>query len=388
MPGLYIHVPFCIRQCLYCDFYVVPLGSGPVSERLKTHHQIDNRPFLESLDRDFATAPPDVRPSTVYIGGGTPTELSLADLTVLLDLLAARFDLSAVTEFTVEANPGTLSEEKARLLFDHGVTRISLGAQSFDDPTLEFLGRIHNTAETHEAVALIRRIGFDNLNLDLLINLPGTDLPHLDRDIDALLSLAPEHASCYTIDYEPHTHLTQLRDKGFVQELNHDLAVAQYDHLRARLADAGLAHYELFNFARRGRHSRHNQATWRGGETLGFGPAAHSHWQGERRANPRSMAVWASRLSNGKPPHTSAETLDPEPKAREQVMTRLRQIAGVNAADFARATGFELESLLAEALPDLLGRDWVEWIGSGDARALRLHPDAYYLSNAVFEAIL
>jgi len=394
MAGLYIHIPFCIRKCLYCDFYLEPLGTGPISERLNTHQEIRQSPFLDALTTEFRLLPqlqdeadgapetPVIR--TVYIGGGTPTELAPEDFRRLFDELALAFDLADVVEFTVEANPGTLTREKVDLMLERGVTRISLGVQSFDDEVLDMLGRIHNAAEARETVAMLRRAGVDNLNLDLIINLPGSSLPQVDWDLENLIELDPEHCSCYALDWTPGTHLTTLRDQGQVAEIDEELAVAQYQHLRKKLIGAGFHHYELFNFAKPGRESQHNTATWRGGDYLGFGPSASSHVAGRRTSNVASLRLYQEHLLAGRTPVVESELLDPNRKARELLMTSLRQVDGVPRDWFHARTGFELEALVGDALQDLTEKGW---LGQNDERVW-ITAEGIYLSNRIFEAIL
>lgn len=383
MSGLYVHVPFCIRKCLYCDFYLEPLGTGPIAERLRTHHRIDNSSFLDGLEAEISRLPPDFAPSTVYIGGGTPTELSHPDFTRLLALLH-RLDLSQVEEWTVEANPGTLTEDKVEQMLEAGATRLSLGIQSFNDDMLRFLGRIHSAAEAIETVAMLRRLGVKNLNLDLIINLPGTTMESVEYDLDQLLALAPEHTSCYTLDWTPGTHITHLRSLGHVQELEDDLAIAQYELLCERLTADGLEHYELFNFARPGRRSLHNTRTWQGGEYLGVGPAASSHWNRERYTNVRDLAAWTRGQMAGTDTRIEQERLPPEARARELLMTTLRQLEGVDRRWFYGATGFEIEALAGADLAEFAAAGMVE---NGPER-VRITQAGVYVSNRIFESFL
>ena len=384
MAGLYVHVPFCIRKCLYCDFYVAPLGTGPIADRLRTHHRIDNSRFLDALGAELGRLPEGFAPETVYIGGGTPTELSGPDFERMFDLLHECVDPRAVREWTIEANPGTLSREKADLMLRRGVNRVSLGVQTFHDELLRWLGRIHTAAEARATVGMLRDLGADNLNLDLIINLPGTDLDHLRRDVDELLALAPEHASCYTLDWTPGTHITDLRDRGFVAELAEDLARAQYDELRPRMEAAGLEHYELFNFARTGRRSQHNTATWRGGDYLGCGPSASSHWRGRRWTNVRDVEAWCRAQLAGERCEIESEMLAPEAKARELLMTSLRQMDGVERAWFRGRSGFEIEDLAGEALTEFEKAGWI----AQDGERVRITEAGVYLSNRIFAEIV
>lgn len=391
MVGLYVHVPFCVRKCLYCDFFVVPLGKGAIAERLKVLPESRQPRYLDALAAEFRllpqfTEPPDMLPPvrTVYIGGGTPTELSLADFTRLFDELRFVFDLTAVEEFTVEANPGTLTRGHAELMFERGVNRISLGVQSFDDETLDKLGRIHTAEEARETVTMLREVGFQNLNLDLIINLPDTTLAQVDWDVENLLACEPEHASCYALDWTPGTHFSILKDSGLMQEVDEEIAVAQYHHLRRKLLGAGFHHYELFNFAKSSFEAKHNLDTWRGGDLLGFGPSASSHVQGVRCTNVASLPLYQGKLLAGESPVTERDPLSAERKARELLMTALRQMDGVPRDWFAGVSGFEIETLAGGALAEFAEAGWIYQ----DAERVRITPEGVYVSNRIFEAIL
>ncbi|HOW97161.1 MAG TPA: radical SAM family heme chaperone HemW [Kiritimatiellia bacterium] len=267
MPGLYIHVPFCARKCAYCDFYSVPLNAAAAEE------------YLRALDRECGGLPDGFAPETVFIGGGTPTVLPPAELARLLDLLARRVNLGRVTEWTCEANPVTLDAEKIRILRGAGVNRVSLGVQSFDDGVLKFLGRLHTAREAVEAFRLLRAEGFDNIGLDLMCAVPGGAI---ERDLERALALGPEHLSVYGLTFEDGTPLARRRDAGEVAELDEDEQLRQFRVVRETLKGAGFHHYEISNYARPGRECRHNLLYWGPGEYLGLGPAAHSHWGGQR----------------------------------------------------------------------------------------------------------
>jgi oxygen-independent coproporphyrinogen III oxidase len=381
MPGLYLHIPFCVRKCLYCDFYSLPTGSGPIAGRLASACGSDNSRFLDALDRELSLLPADFRPETVFIGGGTPTELSDRDFTRLFEVLKARIDLSRVAEWTCESNPGTLTAGKARILKAAGVNRMSLGVQSFDPRNLEFLGRIHSSDEAADAFRLLRRTGFENINLDLIYAIPGSSRDALERDLDRIAELAPEHVACYALIFEDGTPLTDLRDRGFVKEVDDDEQFAQYQCVRNRLAEAGYAHYEISNFARPGRECRHNILYWSGAEYLGCGPSAHSHWQGLRYGNVRSLEDYcASLIDEGRSPREFEERLEPEAKARETLVMSLRRLDGVSRSAFKNQTGFDYADLCGATLRRL------ESLGLLDASGerLRLTEEGLFVSDGVF----
>lgn len=384
MPGLYVHIPFCVRKCVYCDFYSLPTAQGPLARRVNAADQPDQPDFLRALERELASLPDGFRPETVFLGGGTPTELSLADLRTLLSLLRQHVDLGAVREWTCESNPGTLAEPKVEALLAAGVNRISLGVQSFDPPTLEFLGRIHSADEAREGFRLLRRMGVRNINLDLIYGVPGTSRDAVARDIDALLELGPDHAACYCLIFEDGTPLNDLRNRGFVKEVDDDTELEQYNLVRDRLRSAGYEHYEISNFARPGFRCVHNLLYWGTGEYLGVGPSAHSHWQGVRFGNVRDLSAYTRRLLGGRDARAFREQLEPEAKARETLVMALRRLDGVAAAEFSAVTGFTYHALCREQLPWLCREGLLEETGD----RLRLTERGLFVSDAIFAELV
>jgi oxygen-independent coproporphyrinogen-3 oxidase len=384
MPGLYVHIPFCVRKCVYCDFYSLPTAQGPLARRVTAADQPDQPDFLRALERELESLPDEFRPETVFLGGGTPTELSLADLRELLNLLHRHVDLGAVREWTCESNPGTLAEAKVEVLLSAGVNRLSLGVQSFDPATLEFLGRIHSADEAREGFRLLRGMGVRNLNLDLIYGVPGSSRDAVARDLDALLELGPDHAACYCLIFEDGTPLNDLRNRGFVKEVDDDTELDQYNLVRDRLCSAGYEHYEISNFARPGFRCAHNLLYWGAGEYLGVGPSAHSHWRGVRSGNVRDLAAYTRRLLGGHDARAFREQLDPEAKARETLVMALRRLDGITAGEFRATTGFAYEELCREQLPWLRGEGLLDDAGG----RLRLTERGLFVSDAIFAELV
>ena len=373
-PGLYLHVPFCAGKCAYCDFYSLPRPAAGEIAR-----------WLDGLAREAAHAPAGFAPRTVFIGGGTPTLLPPDTLRRLLDWLRRAFDLSAVTEWTVEANPGALTAEPLDILRAGGADRMSLGAQSFDPDTLRFLGRRHTPEDIAQAVRAVRAAGFLRLNLDLLYALPGRTSHALDQTLAAALALKPEHLSAYALTVEPGTPLAARQAAGTWQPADDGDAADQFHRVRATLAAAGFAHYEISNFARPGEECRHNLLYWSGGEYLGLGPAAHSHWAGARWGNPPDLAAWAEALEAGRAPRAFEERLDPAARARETLVFSLRRLAGVRRADFQAQTGFDYEALRGPEIRRLLECGWLERTPDD---SLRLAEAALFISDRVFADLI
>lgn len=338
--------------------------------------------WLHALQLELDRLPAGFAPSTLYIGGGTPTALSADELARLLDAIAARGLARGAEEWTVEANPGTLTADKIRRLRAAGVDRVSLGVQSFDAPTLALLGRIHTGDEAADAFRRLRDAGFPNLGTDLIYAIPGSDA--FDADLDRTLALRPDHVSAYALGIEGGTPLAARRDAGALPELSDEDALAQYTRLRGGLRDAGYAHYELSNFALPGRESRHNLLYWSGGEYSGCGPSAHSHVRGTRWGNLADPDAWAAALEAGRDPRDFEETLPPERRARERLVFGLRRIAGVDRAEFRRATGFDYEQLCGAEIDALVAQGLLERTAAG----LRLTEAALFVSDTVFAALV
>ena len=384
LPALYVHIPFCLRRCSYCDFYLVPMGSGPISGRQAGNDAPSQTRFLDALDAEFRLLPPDFSPEVVYFGGGTPTELSLVDLQRLLGLVRGRLGGRKRLEWTVEANPGTLTREKAAALAEAGVTRVSLGVQSFQPRVLEFLGRFHRAPEIAAAVGMLRDAGIRDLSLDLIFAVPETTLEDTRADLDALLALEPGHVSCYCLEYEAGSDLTLLLMKGFIRELPDDRVAAQYECIRDTLAEAGVAQYEISNFARPGSECRYNQTCWAGGEYLGCGPAAFSHAGGERFENVPSLHAYCARLAAGRSPVHYRERLEPEARARELLVTGLRRTAGWELTAFRELTGFDATTLGGGVVHRLVAEGLLEVV----CGRMQLTRRAMLISDAVFSELV
>jgi oxygen-independent coproporphyrinogen-3 oxidase len=376
MPGLYVHVPFCVRKCSYCDFYSLaqpPDRAAPDAAR-----------YLAALEVELASLPPGFVPETIFFGGGTPTELATADLSRLLAMVRRRVDPGRVREWTCESNPGTLTPEKAELLRASGVNRVSLGVQSFDPENLRFLGRIHTAEEAVAGFRLLRACGFGNVNLDLIFGIPGSSQETLRRDLETLAALGPEHASCYCLIFEEGTPLARMRAQGLVREVAEEDELAQYALAREVLARAGYRHYEISNFARPGRECRHNLLYWGAGEYVGVGPSAHSHWGGARWGNVKSLVLWTERLLAGRPARDFEERLEPEARAREALVMGLRRTDGVERAAFRAETGFDYAALRGREIERLAGLGLLEEAGG----RLRLTERGLFVSDAVFAELV
>ena len=333
---LYFHIPFCPKLCPYCSFYV-EVGS-----------KNKNRAFLNALLRevDDAAAHHTLAPETIYFGGGTPTSLLTDQLEYLLGGLRERLDLSALREWTLEANPATVRAEKARLLRDIGVTRISLGVQSWDDELLRTLGRVHNSKQAENTYYILRDAGFPSVNLDLMFAVPGQTRAQWRTTLEKTIALAPDHISSYCLTYEEDTdYFRKLTGGTFRQD--DELDAQLFESTMDTLAAAGFAQYEISNYARPGHESQHNRAYWFGADYLGFGPSAFSTIGNERWENVRDTAAYTQRVLTGENARAFRETLTPAQRAGEIAAFRMRTAEGMSRTELAPwATAMaELENL-------------------------------------------
>lgn len=317
ISGIYLHVPFCESKCFYCAFYSTSY----------THQKADA--WLKALAAE--TAPwHGVKPKTVYIGGGTPSILSLRQWHHLTDLLQDKFDLQSIVEWSVEANPGLLSKNILDFMLKAGVTRISIGAQSFHASELKRLGRRHTPEDIRSAVQAVRSAGFTNFNLDLLAGIPGCSLDQWHYTLQTALSLNPAHISVYALTYEEGTRLARLSDLKQALPLEEEHQLKALDYAAEILSAHGYRRYEISNYALSGYACRHNLDCWRGKLYLGFGPAAASHVGLTRWQNLPDLQTYLNKLRDGLTPQIGKETLTQQVKKTEQLIFGLRLASGVS----------------------------------------------------------
>ena len=361
---LYFHIPFCPKLCPYCSFYV-EVGAGN-----KT------RDFLDAMLRevDDAAQRYALRPETIYFGGGTPSSLLTAQLEYLLGGLRARLDLSALREWTLEANPATVRADKARVLRDLGVSRISLGVQSWDDALLKVLGRVHTAAEAERTFELLREAGFPAINVDLMFAVPGQSAAQWRATIEKTIALKPDHISSYCLTYEEDTEFFRKLTGGqFRQDDERDAQL--FETVMDTLTAAGFAHYEISNYARPGFESAHNRAYWLGADYLGFGPGAFSNVGLSRWENIRDTAGYMRRMLAGESVAGFREQLTPRMRAGEVAAFRIRMSEGVPRAALA---GW------ADAIADFEAHGLLEAVGAN----VRLTRRGKLLADSVAEAFV
>lgn len=312
MSGIYVHIPFCQSRCIYCGFFST------------THMELRQR-YVDALCREY-----DMRrdyialpPTTIYIGGGTPSVLGESQLEQLFETLGG------AEEVTLECNPDDVTEEFALLLRRLPVNRVSMGAQTFNDERLRFLHRRHTSEQVALAVERLRRAGIDNISIDLIYGFPGQTLAEWETDADKALDLNVEHLSAYALSYEEGTPLHRLMEQGRVQPVDDEQSRAMYYSLLDRTAAAGFEHYEISNFALPGRRSRHNSGYWNQTPYLGLGAAAHSFDGRSRQWNVADVVKYMEGVESGQL-YYEGETLDADTRYNELVMTSLRTIDGLS----------------------------------------------------------
>jgi oxygen-independent coproporphyrinogen III oxidase len=357
---VYLHFPFCLGKCRYCSFFSVPFDHDLFEIYLESIHR--------ELDRWENRL--QIRPASIYLGGGTPSLFPLDDLATLL----RRFSPEPDAEITIEANPATVDSNKASSWKQMGVNRVSLGAQSFRDTELTTLGRRHNAADTLLAVRTLREKGLDNLSLDLIYGLPNQNRAHLTDSLDRLIELAPEHVSTYCLSIERGTPFARER----IQPPADPVVAGFYDLIREKLAVAGFRQYEISNFARPGRESRHNLCYWNGEDYLGIGPGASGFVLGVRYRHPARIESHLLRMRKGQL-SVGRDRITAESAREEFLMLRLRLIEGFARSEYAARFGEPFEARSGIAFHRLEKLGLIECVND----YIRLTPKALFVSNSV-----
>ena len=339
--AVYVHIPFCVRVCGYCDFNTYA-GMDATKDA-----------YAAAAIAEIAAWAPDIAGRTVTsiaFGGGTPGEMAPESLAAIIEAVRAAAPLAPGAEVTMEANPGTTSGPDLRALADAGVTRISFGAQSFDGAELAFLDRVHTPEATAASLDLAREAGIGSVNLDLMYGLPGQTAPEWEATLERALTLAPDHVSLYALTVEPGTPLAGRVERGEVVPLDPDAVAAMYEDAAARLGSAGYRHYELSNWARPGHESRHNRVYWTWGDYLGVGAGAHGFLDGERFENVAHPRAYIEAVRREGRAVAGAVRPEPATAMSDWIALRLRLVEGFAPAEFGATFG---ESLKAAAGPPL-----------------------------------
>jgi oxygen-independent coproporphyrinogen-3 oxidase len=367
----YIHVPFCARRCGYCSFTLVA-GRDDLIE-----------PYLDALECELSVLERPHEVDTLFIGGGTPTQLNGSDLRRLLTLVLNWHPLACGHEFTVEANPSDLDLESIALFAESGVTRISLGAQSFRATKLRTLERDHSAQDIERSVQLARSHGMD-VGIDLIFAAPGESLSEWASDLDRAIELDPDHVSTYSLTYERGTQFWNRRRHGELNVADEELERAMYELAIDRLNSVGFEHYEVSNFARPNKRCRHNETYWMGRAYFGAGPGAARYVDGVRSMNHRSTTNYIKWVLAGRSPVAESEELSSVNRALELLVFGLRRMDGVDRSRFQRQTGIILDSLVGAVLHELSLMGLID----DDGECVRLSRDGLLLSDSIFGRLL
>ncbi len=363
----YLHVPFCVHRCGYCDFTVVAGRDDLIPA------------FLSAMERELSSLRTPQSVQTLFLGGGTPTHLPPEALQQFLDLARTWFPLLSDGEFSVEANPADLTGEKITLLANAGVNRVSLGAQSFDVTALGVLERDHTPQRIAEVVRSLQAAGIENVSLDLIFGVPGQSLDSWRNSLRQAIELGPKHISTYGLTIEKGTAFWNRVAKEELRTLPDELERTMYAAAMDDLSAAGFEQYELSNFALPGFACRHNQTYWHDDAYYGFGPGAARYLNGTRETNHRSVTTWLRRITAGESAVMDSETLSPQDRAHERLALGLRMMVGIDIQEFAESTGFTMEELAGPAIEQHLENRLLE-IHAG---RLRLTHEGRFVADTI-----
>lgn len=335
--GLYIHIPFCQTKCRYCGFYSEPIKNHAPQRLISAIiAELTEKRGQESFFK------------TIYIGGGSPSCLPTKQLLRLIGEITSRW--SKLEEFTTEVNPGQVNKDILSQLHDAGVTRISIGAQSFNSDELAFLGRKHSVADIGQAVRSAKGAGFDNIGLDLIFAIPGSTLKSWKHSLRSAIDLGVQHISAYALTYEEQTPLQKAVEAGEVTPVDEEIDRQMYDMTIDELEKAGFKQYEISNFAKPRFECKHNLNYWANNPYLGIGPAAGSYWQGKRTLNIADIKKYIEAIEQGKNVTAESETPDNIQVACETAVLNLRRRCGIILDEFKKQTGFDAAKLFAEPI--------------------------------------
>ncbi|MRG86650.1 radical SAM family heme chaperone HemW [Salinibacillus xinjiangensis] len=374
IQSVYIHIPFCHEICHYCDF----------TKNYYNESQADQ--YLDALKKEMelyiGTEKKQVK--TIYIGGGTPTSLSDAQFQRLLSIVNDYFDVGQATEFTIEANPGEFSSEKAKMLRNYGANRISLGVQVLDDEFLKMLNRNHQVRDVEETVAKLQANNLSNISMDFIYALPGQSIEHFERTLNSALAYQLPHYSAYALQIEPKTVFYMRYQKGKLSKPPEEDEAEMYELLVSKMEQNGLHHYEVSNFGKPGFESQHNLTYWDNEYYFGFGAGAHGYLQGKRIVNLRPINHYIERLKGNEKPILHEEIITKKEEIEEQMFLGLRKAEGVSKKLFKSKFQINMDVLYNDAIRELKQKKWLV----EDDEFVKLTPEGMLFGNEVFSMFL
>lgn len=373
--GIYIHIPFCKSKCSYCDFISFANKEKKVEK------------YIECLKKEIKNKEVDnCIVDTIYIGGGTPSFIESKYIKEILELVKSRFKIKEEAEITIEVNPGTVNEEKLKDYKETGINRISIGLQSTNNKILKQIGRIHTYEEFLNTYNLVRKVGFRNINVDLMLALPNQTLEELEESIEKVIKLNPEHISIYSLILEDGTKMEELVNNKKIQLPSDELERKMYWNIKNKLEQNGYTHYEISNFSKKGFESKHNMNCWNQKEYLGFGLAAHSYINNERFCNTNNIEEYIKNIENNniKSNIEICEIQNEEEKKKEYMLLGLRKLEGVNIQEFKNKFVDNPIYLYRKELEKLVNEDLIEI----DLNNIKLTNKGLDLANLVWKEFI
>ncbi|WP_337019762.1 radical SAM family heme chaperone HemW [Oceanobacillus massiliensis] len=374
VQSVYIHIPFCRQICHYCDFV-----KFFYNEQLATE-------YIEALKKEINVSLPggQHKMKTIYIGGGTPTALNKTQLETLLSFLNEKFDIAGCEEFSIEVNPGDIDGQKAQLLKQYGINRISFGVQVMDDAMLEQLGRVHRVRDVYHTVDLLKKHDFRNVSLDLIYALPHQTVEQFSRSLQEALSFGLPHYSTYALQIEPKTVFYQKHKKGQLHRPPEDDEVMMYEILKNTMKTNGINQYEISNFAAPGYESKHNLTYWSNNYYYGFGAGAHGYLPGRRITNIRPLPAYVKQAMKDGKPVLQTDKITLKERIEEEMFLGLRKMSGIDKESFAKRFAFRPEELYRREFDQLTKTGLI----SESESAIQLTDKGMLLGNRVFEKFL
>jgi oxygen-independent coproporphyrinogen-3 oxidase len=369
--SLYAHIPFCTSKCHYCDFVSYAGQEDRIGE------------YIKALSKEMELRA-GFKVKTVYIGGGTPTCIDRIYLENIFSGLYNNFSMENCAEINIEANPGTLSKDKLDCLKGLGVNRLSIGLQSWHEGELKRLGRIHGRNEFVTNFREARKLGFDNINVDLMFGIPGQDLNGWRVTLKEVTDLEPEHISCYSLKIEEGTTFYRLVGMGLMEEADQDLDREMYHFAVDYLAAKGYRRYEISNFAKKGRECLHNMTYWENKPYIGFGAAAHSYVNGVRTWNTSDLNEYCDLLEGGVVPERGREEITRDMEIFETIFLKLRTARGILFNEFCSRFGFDIREAYGKQIENLKGKGLI----SVTEKGISLTSRGMDLSNMVFSEFM
>ncbi|PEQ96683.1 coproporphyrinogen III oxidase [Bacillus sp. AFS006103] len=375
IKSAYLHIPFCEHICHYCDFNKVFLKGQPVDE------------YLKALDQEIQMTVnqfPAGNLETIFVGGGTPTSLNEQQLYRFCDSINRNLPKSETMEFTFEANPGDLTKEKLEILKDAGVNRLSLGVQTFNEELLKKIGRVHKAKDVYQTIDNAKKIGFENISIDLIFSLPTQTIRDFKESLTEAFSLDITHYSAYSLIIEPKTVFYNLLKKGKLPTPGEDVEAAMYELLMEEMEKHGFSQYEISNFSKPGFESRHNLTYWNNESYYGFGAGAHSYLNGVRRSNTGPLKRYMDQIISGELPVIDEHQTTKVEQMEEEMFLGLRKTRGVSVPHFMGKFAVDPQQLFQREIAELTNKQWLEV----EKNHIFLTKKGRLLGNEVFQAFL